>query len=188
MNRYDENLNDMSNKIIWKWERRFIVACVVIVNLLIICIIYCSSYNKVRKQLMKKEPVIQTEYVYEDISRSDSLCLMATAFAIIESKCQDVTCNTTETDYVGYLQMSRILVREVNNILEEQGSDVRFTYDDRHDWQCNLTMFSIIMEKHNPTLDIDKAIDIWNRRCHHVYRNQVKIYYQFLVDNTINMY
>lgn len=186
MNKYNENLNDRASDIIWKWEVRFIMACVVIVYLLISCIIFCSSYNKVRRQLMKQEPIVQQEYIYEDISRSDSLCLMATAFAIIESKCQDVT--SPDNKYVGYLQMSEILVREVNNILKEQGSDVRFTYDDRHDWQCDLTMFSIIMEKHNPTLDINRAIDIWNRRCHHVYRNQVKIYYQFLVDNTINMY
>lgn len=181
MKRYDDNLNDNADIIINKWERRFIMACVAILYLLTSCIIYCAAYNKLRQQLIKQEPIIQQEYIYEDISRSDSLCLMATAFAIIESKCQDVT--SPDNKYVGYLQMSEILVREVNNILKEQGSDVRFTYDDRHDWQCNLTMFSIIMEKHNPTLDIDKAIDIWNKNCHHVYRNQVKIYYQFLIDN-----
>lgn len=185
MKRYDENLNDRANEIIWKWKRRFIITFSSAIYLVAMVCLLCFRLEKAQNQ-SKQEPIVQQEYIYEDISRSDSICLMATAFAIIESKCQDVT--SPDNKYVGYLQMSEILVREVNNILKEQGSDVRFTYDDRHDWQCNLTMFSIVMEKHNPTLDIDRAVDIWNKRCHHVYRNQVKIYYQFLVDNTINMY
>ena len=185
MKRYDENLKDNADKIILKWQS---ISVGLFVGCILFFMLYTISffkYKALEKSVITEESIVVTDTICQDISRSDSLCLMAIAFSIQETKCQDLT--SSDGKYVGYLQMSEILVREVNNILKAQNSNVRFNYNDRHDWQSNLSMFAIIMEKHNPTLDIDRAVDIWNKKCFNIYRNQVKIYYQFLIDNITNI-
>jgi len=60
--------------------------------------------------------------------------------------------------YVGYLQISKILVRECNRILGYQ----EFTYDDRYDKQRSIEMFITYQERFNPEGNIEKAIRLWN--------------------------
>ena len=60
--------------------------------------------------------------------------------------------------YVGYLQISQVLVRECNRIL---GKKV-FTYADRYDKQKSIEMFITYMERFNPEGNIEKAIRLWN--------------------------
>lgn len=121
------------------------------------------------------EPSVPEEYITPSLSREDSITLMATSLAIIESKCQNVTSSCGQ--FVGYLQMHSWLVDFCNRQINHQA----FTYKDREDWNCCLAMFTIIMDTLNPELDIDRTIDIWNKYCPKAYRRQVKIYYEFLL-------
>ncbi len=60
--------------------------------------------------------------------------------------------------YVGYLQISKILVRECNQILGKQV----YTYDDRYDKQKSIDMFIVFQEHFNKEGNTEKAIRLWN--------------------------
>lgn len=60
--------------------------------------------------------------------------------------------------YVGYLQISKILVNECNNIAGYK----KYTYEDRRDRQKSIDMFIDYMEKHNPNGNMERAIRLWN--------------------------
>jgi len=60
--------------------------------------------------------------------------------------------------YVGYLQISKILVRQCNQILGKQV----YTYDDRYDKQKSIEMFIIYQEYFNKEGNMEKAIRLWN--------------------------
>lgn len=65
-------------------------------------------------------------------------------------------------DCVGILQITKILVREVNNILKAKGSDRKYTYNDRWDSEKSKEMFIILQNHFNKEHDIEKAIKWWN--------------------------
>lgn len=79
------------------------------------------------------------------------------AIATVESG-QDPTLVSKSGKYVGYLQISSILVKEVNNIL---GKSV-YTNMDRLDKDKSIEMFIIIQEHYNPERNAEKAIRLWN--------------------------
>ena len=60
--------------------------------------------------------------------------------------------------YVGYLQISEILVRECNRIAGYK----KYTYADRYDKQKSINMFIDYQEVHNKTGNMEKAIRLWN--------------------------
>lgn len=60
--------------------------------------------------------------------------------------------------YVGYLQISEILVRECNRITGYK----KYTYADRYDKQKSINMFIDYQEFHNKTGNMEKAIRLWN--------------------------
>ena len=60
--------------------------------------------------------------------------------------------------YVGYLQISKVLVNECNNIAGYK----KYTYEDRKDRQKSIDMFIDYMEKHNPSGNMERAIRLWN--------------------------
>ena len=60
--------------------------------------------------------------------------------------------------YVGYLQISEILVRQCNQILGKQV----YTYDDRLDKQKSIEMFIVFQEYFNKEGNMEKAIRLWN--------------------------
>ena len=60
--------------------------------------------------------------------------------------------------YVGYLQISQILVRECNNIAGYK----KYSYNDRYDKQKSIDMFIDFMERHNPDGNMERAIRLWN--------------------------
>ena len=60
--------------------------------------------------------------------------------------------------YVGYLQLSEILVRECNRIAGYK----KYTYADRYDKQKSINMFIDYQEFHNKTGNMEKAIRLWN--------------------------
>ena len=79
------------------------------------------------------------------------------SIAYVESKHNPKMVSRNKT-YVGYLQISKICVREANNIVGFQ----KYTYDDRYDKNKSIEIFHIIQQKHNPTQNINLAIRLWN--------------------------
>lgn len=63
---------------------------------------------------------------------------------------------------VGLLQITPILVRDCNKILEDKKSNKRYTLNDRFNPEKSKEMFVLIQEKYNPSNNIEKAIRIWN--------------------------
>jgi len=104
--------------------------------------------------------------------RIDTIFAMADAFAMQESRMAEDAVSPCGK-YVGCLQISEIMVREANRVLGEE----LYSYSDRYDAGCSYGMFKAVMEHHNPTLNIDKAVDIWNGEAPEAYRENVKNYY-----------
>ena len=173
MKRYDNLLNDNADKIIGKYRRSVILLALLLLFSLGLYVLY--TMHKSVQVVERHIPVEVTKD--KEIVREDSILCMATAFAIQETKCNDVASPCGK--YVGYLQMSEQIVKECNRIV---GKNL-YKPEDRHDWETNIEMFTVIMERHNPELDIDRAIDIWNKYCPHAYRKAVKNYYKFLLLN-----
>lgn len=104
--------------------------------------------------------------------RIDTIFAMADAFAMQESRMIEDAVSPCGK-YVGRLQISEIMVREANRVLDEE----LYSYNDRYDAGCSYGMFKAVMEHHNPTLNIDKAVDIWNEKAQKSCRENVKNYY-----------
>lgn len=60
--------------------------------------------------------------------------------------------------YVGYLQISKVVVDDCNRIIGTR----KFNYGHRYDKEKSIEMFLIIQNYYNPSRDITKAIRIWN--------------------------
>ena len=108
--------------------------------------------------------------------RIDTIFAMADAFAMQESRMTEDAVSPCGK-YVGCLQISEIMVREANRVLGEE----LYTYSDRYDAGCSYGMFKAVMEHHNPTLNIDKAVDVWNEKATEIYRENVKNYYAIIL-------
>ena len=65
-------------------------------------------------------------------------------------------------DCCGILQITRVLVRDVNEYLKIKGSSKRYTLADRYNVQKSKEMFILYQERHNPGHNVEKAIRIWN--------------------------
>lgn len=104
--------------------------------------------------------------------RIDTIFAMADAFAMQESRMIEDAVSPCGK-YVGCLQISEIMVREANRVLGEG----LYSYSDRYDAGCSYGMFKAVMEHHNPNLDIDKAINLWNEHAPQQYRDNVKAYF-----------
>ncbi len=60
--------------------------------------------------------------------------------------------------YVGYLQISKILVKQCNILAGYQ----KYTYNDRYSKEKSIAMFIDYMEEYNPEGNLEKAIRLWN--------------------------
>jgi hypothetical protein len=63
---------------------------------------------------------------------------------------------------VGAMQITPILVKECNNILEKQKSKKRYTMADRYSVEKSKEMFLLIQKYFNPENSVEKAIRSWN--------------------------
>ena len=97
---------------------------------------------------------------------------LAHAFAVVESNDNPKAVNHRE-NAVGLLQIRPIMVRQANQIV---GEDL-YELSDREDSLVSLGIFHTVMSELNPTLDVDKAIEIWNPNASTEYRNHVKSIY-----------
>ena len=70
--------------------------------------------------------------------------------------------NAVSGNSVGAMQITPIVVRECNNILKTQGSQLRYTLTDRYDVEKSKEMFLLIQSKYNKSNDVEKAIRSWN--------------------------
>ncbi len=60
--------------------------------------------------------------------------------------------------YVGYLQISKIMVRQCNIIAGYE----KYTYDDRYSIEKSISMFIEFQEHFNSNGGIERAIRLWN--------------------------
>ena len=65
-------------------------------------------------------------------------------------------------DCAGILQITPVLVKECNLILQRKKSNKRYTLADRYNVQKSKEMFVLIQETHNKEHNIEKAIKCWN--------------------------
>ena len=63
--------------------------------------------------------------------------------------------------YCGPLQISPVLVSEVNNILKRRNSTKRYSLNDRFNKQKSKEMFEIIQSYYNPKNNVERAIRMW---------------------------
>ena len=70
--------------------------------------------------------------------------------------------NAVSGNSVGVMQITPILVRECNDILQKMKSKKRFTMNDRYSEVKSKEMFLLIQSYHNPMNSIEKAIRSWN--------------------------
>ena len=120
----------------------------------------------------------------------DTIYALAYAFAMQESELDEHAISRCGR-YVGCMQISRIMVAEANRIctVELFFADTNVFCDDRLDRQGSLAIFRTVMDYHNPTYNVDKAIDIWNDGAPRSYRNNVKRYFQqALEDESLRAY
>lgn len=70
--------------------------------------------------------------------------------------------NAVSGNSVGVMQITPILVKECNMILEKRKSDKRFSLNDRYSIEKSKEMFLLIQSHHNKTNDVERAIRSWN--------------------------
>ena len=63
---------------------------------------------------------------------------------------------------VGILQITKVLVKECNNILREMKSPKRYTLSDRKNPTKSKEMFKLYQSKYNPSNNVDDGIRMWN--------------------------
>ena len=81
-------------------------------------------------------------------------------------------------DCAGILQITPILVKECNIILERMKSKKRYTKADRYNAEKSKEMFVIMQEHFNPEHNVEKAIRCWNSGFYGNWRNRSGGYYR----------
>ena len=101
------------------------------------------------------------------LGKQDSLLVLCLAIINVESNFnKDV--HRKQTNAAGLLQITPIYVEEVNKY-----SNYKFTLEDRFDINKSIAMFIIFNKKHNPTLNIDRAIYLHNPKADPSYKKTI---------------
>ena len=134
------------------------------------------------------DTILNEDTLVWEPTRNDTIVAMAHAFAMRESGMEHMAVSPCGR-YVGCLQLSKIMVAEANRILGWECFYTDEHQDDRLDRQGSLAVFAIVQNYHNPKLDIDRAITIWNKNCGSDYRECVKnLYEDYLKTIGLNNY
>ena len=128
--------------------------------------LYCESLSD------PSNPITPFDTTIDLQDEWDAYYKLAHAFAVVESNDNPKAVNHRE-NAVGLLQIRPIMVRQANQIV---GEDL-YELSDREDSLVSLGIFHTVMSELNPTLDVDKAIDIWNPNASKEYRNCIKSVY-----------
>ncbi len=70
--------------------------------------------------------------------------------------------NAVSGNSVGAMQITPILVKDCNQILQRKKSKKRYTLNDRYSVKKSKEMFLLIQSYYNPKNSIEKAIRSWN--------------------------
>ena len=70
--------------------------------------------------------------------------------------------NAVSGNSVGAMQITPILVKDCNLILQRKKSKKRYTLADRYSVEKSKEMFLLIQSYYNPMSSIEKAIRLWN--------------------------
>lgn len=84
---------------------------------------------------------------------------LITAIGTVESKLNDKAVSGV---HAGFLQISKVTVKECNRINKIRGVSKRYTLNDRFNHQKSIEMFHIIQGFYNPKGDLHYAILLWN--------------------------
>lgn len=76
----------------------------------------------------------------------------------------------------GILQITRVLVKDVNRILKMKGIRETYSYEDRFNTEKSIEMFKIIQDFYNPRHDVEKAIRLWNGGCGYTIKGTERYY------------
>ena len=82
---------------------------------------------------------------------------------------------------VGVLQITPILLEEVNRLLSVSGSSKSYTLEDRYDKEKSIEMFNIIQNTYNPDKCPHWALKLWNPRAGWEYHIKVFAMYKELM-------
>lgn len=93
----------------------------------------------------------------EEIKQQYDYTDLINAIIQVESK-GDEKAKSPNGQCCGILQITSILVKEVNNIVGYK----RYSLDDRFSKEKSIEMFYILQNRHNPSHNIRKAISLWN--------------------------
>ena len=77
---------------------------------------------------------------------------------------------------VGAMQITPILVKDCNNILQKKNSKKRYTLADRYSVEKSKEMFLLIQSHYNPANNIEKAIRLWNGGVNYSVRATTRYY------------
>lgn len=94
------------------------------------------------------------------------------AIAYVESR-YDANAVSKTGNHVGYLQISRIMVKDCNRIIGYE----KYTYNDRLDIKKSIEMFHLIQKTYNPSNNVEKAIRLWNGGTGYT-KEKTEAYYQ----------
>ena len=70
--------------------------------------------------------------------------------------------NAVSGNSVGAMQITPILVKDCNQILQQKKSKKRYTLADRYSVEKSKEMFLLFQSHYNPMNSIEKAIRSWN--------------------------
>lgn len=151
-----------------KFEEIFasVVAYTIILHVVLAVILTCAYSGAANK---KQTPSLEHEIKIKE--RVDTLTdwqIMIMAMVGVES---EYNAKITNNGASGYLQITPIYVKEVNNL-----TDNKYEFDIEHTFNPYRTfhMFEIMNNYHNTERDIDKAIKLHNPGGGEQYKNKVK--------------
>lgn len=87
---------------------------------------------------------------------------LITAIGTVESKLNDKAVSGV---HAGFLQISKVTVKECNRINKIRGVSKRYTLNDRFNRQKSIEIFYVIQNFYNPKGDLHYAILLWNEGC-----------------------
>lgn len=127
------------------------------VSYIVVAILLCRQNRELKNITIEHKNTIEDFYIKVDSLEKEIDTLIYSremskfnlteedilnAIITIESESNDSAYNSVE-DAVGCLQIRRVMVDDVNRILEKKDSPLRFTYEDRWNREKSIEIFNI---------------------------------------------
>ena len=107
------------------------------------------------------ENVVTGELSLNSDAKESRWNLLIKAIATIESR-NNPKARNPKGDCCGLLQITPVLVKEVNRICKIKKLNKHYTLNDRYNATKSKEMFGIFQDEYNKEHNIEKAIRIWN--------------------------